>query len=728
MNDVDTGMESLLEAFIYETNEMLDQLDEILLESEKEKTISENNINSIFRITHTIKGSAAMLEFDEMSTLAHAVEDVFYIIREDISKLDIVFDELFDLVFQSSDFLRKEITAVQAGNYTPSDASALISSFHNLAAVMKGEEAAAQQVAENAPQQEQPAVVEEQPAPVATGGHEAGDVLRVRVFFQDGCQMENMRSFMLISQLKGCCGTVESIPDHPERDAATSAEIVKNGLVVCCSGFDSEDDVIKVIEQALNIKSYEVISEGELSAEQPQQEVPASTTPAIPQPEKVEEKPAVQAEPVAPQPKAKQATVETSKPAASAQPAASAAANANANAAKAGVKQSLISVNQSKLDHLMDLVGEIVTAESMVVRDPDLEGLRLDHFTKSVRELRKLTDELQDVVMSIRMLPLHGTFQKMSRIVRDMAKKLGKQAELVTYGGDTEIDKTINDAIADPLMHMIRNSMDHAIELPEERVAMGKPAMGKVMLSARNVGGEILLDVSDDGCGLDPKKLLAKAREKGLLVKPESEYTDKEAYQLIMLAGFSTNQEVTEYSGRGVGMDVVRKNIEKVGGSIVIHSELGKGTTFSIKIPLTLAIVDGMNLSVGDTVLTLPITSIKQSFKVTDPEQIIRNSNGSEMIMVRGECLPILRLHEMYQIEPKCTNITDGILIQIENSSANACIFADELLGEYQVVVKPFPKFFNKYDLKSQGLSGCSILGDGTVSLILDANALINNL
>lgn len=697
MNDVDAGMESLIEAFIYETNELLDQLDEILLESEKAKTISENNINSIFRITHTIKGSAAMLEYEGMSTLAHAVEDVFYIIREDIAKLDIVFDELFDLVFQASDFLRKEITAIQSGEYTPADASELVKSFHEQAAIMKGEAAAP---AQTAPAAASAAV------PAAESGAliEDNNAFRVRVFFEDGCQMENMRSFMLISQLQGCCGLVESIPAHPENDSSLSAEIIQNGLILICHNFDSEDEVLKTVEQALNIKSYEILSaedvpsakQAEQPAEPAREEVPAAAPAAA----------------SAPAPKA----------------AAPAAAEKAAPATKAAVKQSLVSVHQSKLDHLMDLVGEIVTAESMVARDPDLEGLRLDHFTKSVRELRKLTDELQDVVMSIRMLPLHGTFQKMGRIVRDMAKKLGKQAELVTFGGDTEMDKTINDAIADPLMHMIRNSMDHAIELPDERVANGKPAMGKVILSARNVGGEILLDVSDDGCGLDPKKLLSKAKDKGLLTKPESEYTDKEAYQLIMLPGFSTNQEVTEYSGRGVGMDVVRKNIEKVGGSISINSELGKGTTFTIKIPLTLAIVDGMNLAIGDTVFTLPITSIKQSFKMTSPEQVIKNSNGTEMIMVRGECLPILRLHQMYQIEPRHSDIMDGILIQIENSTANACIFADELLGEYQVVVKPFPKFFNKYDLKAQGLSGCSILGDGTVSLILDANTIINNL
>ena len=704
MSEIDSGMESLVEAFIYETSGLLDELDEILLESEKAKNISEDNINMIFRITHTIKGSAAMLEFAEMSTLAHAVEDVFYIIREDPSKLDLVFDAIFDLVFQTSDFLRKEIAALQTSSYTPADPSALVEQLHVQAAIMKGEaeasaqtQSAAPAAAPAAPEAAAPVQQEQSAAPAGTG------TLRVRVHFDDGCQMENMRAFMLISQLKGCCTSVESIPAKPETDSNLSAEIIKNGLLLICHPADSEDEVLKTIEESLNIKSYEV------EAEEPEtQEAPSAPAAA----EAGSAKPAAPAS--APKPASSGAeAVQKGTPVSS---------------PKVGVKQSLISVNQSKLDRLMDLVGEIVTAESMVARDPDLNGLRLDHFTKSIRELRKLTDELQDVVMSIRMVPLHGTFQKMSRIVRDMAKKLDKQAELVTFGGDTEVDKTINDAIADPFMHMIRNSMDHAIEHPDERVKKGKPAVGKVTLSARNVGGEIHIDVADDGCGLDPKKILAKARENGLLTKPESEYTDKEIFQMIMLPGFSTNKEVTEYSGRGVGMDVVRKNIEKVGGSITIHSEFGKGTTFTINIPLTLAIVDGMNLAVGNTVFTLPITSIKQSFKPTGPEQIIHNANGTEMIMVRGECLPILRLHKMYQIDAKHSDIMNGILIQVENSSSSACIFADELLGEYQVVVKPFPTFFNKYDLKSQGLSGCSILGDGTVSLILDANALINNL
>ena len=670
MGTVDPEMEVMLETFIHETETMLEQLDNIMIESERAKSLSEENINDIFRITHTIKGSAAMMSFDDISNLAHAVEDVFYVLREDPAKLSLVFDALFDLVLSSSDFLKAEVEKLQTqGDYQEDDPSELIGNLHQQAAILSG-------------------TPEEGAINTVTVSTLSGDnVCLIRVFFEDDCQMENMRAFMLLTQLQHECDAIDSIPQHPENSTALSAEIIKNGFLIICKPINSVDEVLKSIENALNIKSYELLEEN------------------------VDIGPVQESNDNIP------ATSETSRN------------DTQATQLRAGVaKQSLISVNQKKLDHLMDLVGELVTAESMVAHNPDLEGLRLDNFANSLRDLRKLTDELQDIVMSIRMVPLQSTFHKMDRIVRDMNKKLDKKVELVTEGGDTEVDKTITDAIADPLMHMIRNSMDHAIESPEERLELNKRETGRITLAAKNVGGEIHITVADDGCGLIAEKLLNKARQNGLLIKPESEYTEKEAFALIMLPGFSTNAEVTEFSGRGVGMDVVRKNLEQVGGTISISSKKDMGTTFTIKIPLTLAIMDGMNISVGQTVFTLPITSINQSFKITSPEQILHNTNGSEMIVRRGECYPILRLGDYFGIEANHNDMTDGILIQVESSSTSACLYADELLGEYQVVVKPFPPFFNKYNLKECGLAGCSILGDGIISLILDANNLLTNL
>jgi two-component system chemotaxis sensor kinase CheA len=269
--------------------------------------------------------------------------------------------------------------------------------------------------------------------------------------------------------------------------------------------------------------------------------------------------------------------------------------------------------------------------------------------------------------------------------------------------------------------------MDHGIETNvEDRVNNGKNKKAFIKLAAVNASGEVIITISDDGKGIDPEKVLDKAERLGLLMKPRADYSEREAQNLITMPGFSTNEEVTEYSGRGVGMDVVKQNIEKCGGSVVVESKLGQGTTFVIKIPLTLAIIEGMEIEVGGTIFTIPISMIKQSFKVNN-DQIIRDTQRGEMIMIRGMCYPIMRLHERFNIDSQVTNFEDGILLLVETENKSVCLFSDKLIGEQQVVVKPFPAYFSRYNIKGAGLSGCTIMGDGSIALIIDVANLIEN-
>ncbi len=714
MSVFDASMVPMVDMFLYETTTLLEQLDEILLQSEQSQEMTTEDINEIFRIMHTIKGSAAMMGLSAFSKVAHRVEDMFFVVREDPDIMKgILSRPIFDILFQSSDFFKAEVEGIQGDieDYAPSNPVELIETITGIMPQLHGE----------APVQAAPAVPVEpvlkeapaaQPQPQAPKAPEkaeksapaaaSGGAYKIRVFFEDGCQMENIRAFMLITQLKGYCEDITSVPPNPETNSDYAAEIIKNGLLLNIKTSLPIENIYSVIESSVNIKSYENVSGQGASPS-------AVVTAAAAEHERA-------------------AAFLDIAGAGEAQGRDNASGEAHKTAASAGAgKQSMISVNQTKLNQLMDIMGEIVIAESMVANSPELKNLQLDNFSKSTRQLRKLTDQLQDIVMSIRMVQLTGVFQKMNLIVRDMNRKLGKEVVLKTFGGETEIDKTINDVLADPFMHMIRNAMDHAIETPEERAAQGKPEQGAITLGAQNIGGEIVITIADDGRGLDRDKLLAKAKSNGLLTKPEADYTDKEAFHLIMMPGFSTNEVVTEYSGLGVGMDVVRQNIEKVHGSISVESQKGAGTTFTIKIPLTLAIVDGMEVAVSDGIYIIPITSIRQTFKLGDGIQILKDTEGSEIVMLRGICFPVIRLHQIYNAENAKTDLKDGIFILIENDRKSACLFADELLGEQQVVVKPFPAFLSKYSIKGNGLAGCTIMGDGSISLILDANNLLNN-
>ncbi len=704
MARIEPGMEAMLDMYFFETNSLLEQLDEILLRTEQANVFDNEDIKEIFRIMHTIKGSSAMMGFENLSVLAHKAEDMFFVIRENPDVItDVSF--VYDLVFQVSDSYKAQIEAIQNhndGEYESMDFSDLINKLLKGRDTLLGET-----TGEAAPAAGGAAAA----APAAVNSVDA-DKTTVRVFFEDGCQMENLRAFLLINTIKDECDYLDFTPADVETNPETSKVIIEQGFLITFKPLDNVDFVLRQIENALNVQSYEVVQAAAApapAAELPPEPKAASSAAPAPAPVAAAPAPAVPAE-------------EKKEPSAAEK---AQAAVEKAQAASGMQKQNLISVNLAKLDALHDIVGEIITTESMVISNPDLEGLELESFNKAARQLRKLTSELQDTVMSIRMVPLAGVFQKMNRIVRDMRKKLGKDVEFVIEGEETEIDKSIVDSLQDPLMHLVRNCMDHGIEDDvQDRINAGKPEKGTLRLSAQNASGEVIITVQDDGAGIDPEKILAKARKQGILTKPESEYSEKEIQNLILLPGFSTNEQVTEFSGRGVGMDVVKANVEKCGGTIVVDSKKGQGTSFIIKIPLTLAIIDGMEITCGDLVFTVPISTIRESFKA-DPSQFLNDTDNNEMIMIRGVCYPILRLHEKFGIETEVTDLVDGILLLVETDNKSMCIFADKLIGEQQVVVKPFPKYLARYNIKGEGLSGCTIMGDGSISLIIDTNTLI---
>jgi two-component system chemotaxis sensor kinase CheA len=372
-----------------------------------------------------------------------------------------------------------------------------------------------------------------------------------------------------------------------------------------------------------------------------------------------------------------------------------------------------------KLDALVDLVGELVIAQSMVVQDPDVQNLDSRTLARSLRQLSRTTSELQRNAMSLRMVPVRGVFQKMTRLVRDIGAQTGKQVQLVLEGEDTELDRNIVEKLGDPLVHMIRNAVDHGIELPDERLAKGKGSLGTVRLAASHQRGGILIRIQDDGKGLNAEKILAKGIERGLVAEG-AEMSESEIYNLIFMPGFSTAEKLTDLSGRGVGMDVVKRNIESLRGKVEIQSVLGQGSTFNILLPLTLAIIDGMLVGVGNERFIIPTISVRESFR-PKPGMVSTIHERDAIVSVRGKQTPVLPLGKFLDIPTKAATPAEGIMIVVESGDASRAILVDELIGKQEVVIKSLGETFKDQNL----LAGGAVLGDGSVGLILDVDTLV---
>ena len=688
--------EPMMDMFIFETRQFLEQLEQLALASEQSQSFSTEDVNEIFRAMHTIKGSAAMMMVNEVSSLAHSVEDIFYYIRERHPKV-VDCSSITDLILSSVDFMRSEIDKIDAGGNADESSESMREQTQLFLRAMK--EANGDDPDEDLRRAKPPAPKKQQYYIGAAKEAEAagGKDFRVYaavIFFEDGCEMEEVRSYAVLNNLKDKVAEIHYLPEKLLEDDTAVTEIRKDGFRLWFTTSMAVEAVNELLNQTiflekLVLKELQDVGECEYWPSPVQAAVNAVEKPA---------------EPICPE-------VEPAK-----RQAPPALEHHEAH------ESQMISVRVDKLDKLMDLVGELVIAEAMVTQNPDLRGLELENFQKAARQLHKLNSEMQDSVMALRMVPLEGTFRKMNRIVRDMTKKLGKKAQLVLHGEDTEVDKNIIEHIGDPLMHIIRNSLDHGIELPEERLARGKPEQGTITLSASNVGGEVVLRIQDDGAGLNREKILARARQNHLFAKPEEELTDQEIYSFIFAPGFSTKEKVTEFSGRGVGMDVVLQNIKTLGGKVSVDSVPEEGSTTTIRIPLTLAIIEGMSLAVGTASYTIPITAIRESFRPA-PENVFQDPNGSEMIMVRGECYPIVRLQRLYPTGEAVTELTQGILVLVETDDRLMGIFADRLLGVQDIVVKPVPLYIQRVS-NTKGIVGCTLLGDGSISLILDVQRL----
>jgi two-component system chemotaxis sensor kinase CheA len=630
-------------------------------------------VNTIFRVAHSIKGGSATFGFAEVASFTHTCETLLDELRGNRMQ---VTRAITDLLLKSVDIMREMLRAVQHKSPIDAQRVADLQFDLELAIVQSKAPAAA-------------AVVSAQVAAIASAtpaaAERAASVHRWRIQFRPYPQLfahgnDPLRMLRELADLGDLHVTVstKNVPELCELDPESC--YLSWELTV------DTDATREVIDQVFDW------AEGDCELQIRDENAGAAAVIAKPISIAAETKP-----------------VETPRAAVAEEP----------------TKQSLgdgssIRVSTEKVDELMNTVGELVITQSMLTQlGTKLGGSLAEQIRAGLAQLERNVRELQESVMRVRMLPISFVFSRFPRMVRDLSGRLGKQVELKVTGDQTELDKTVLEKIGDPLVHLVRNSVDHGIEMPQARAAAGKPAVGVVSLEAYHKGGNIVVEVSDDGGGLQQERILAKARERGLVGANET-LNDEQVYDLIFMAGFSTADQATDISGRGVGMDVVRRNIKELGGNIEVRSTTGRGSRFIITLPLTLAIVDGQSVSVGTETYIVPLVTIIESLQL-QPGGVSRIAGQQEVFWFRDGYVPVVRLHEVFGVQPRAAELHQGLIMVVEGEGRRVGLFVDDLLGQQQVVIKSLETNFRRVD----GVSGATILGDGAVALILDVPGLI---
>ncbi|MDZ7596575.1 MAG: chemotaxis protein CheA [Thiobacillus sp.] len=666
-------MSQFYQVFFDEADELLAEMEKLLLALDVSAPDSED-LNAIFRAAHSIKGGAATFAFNDITEVTHMLESLLDRIRKGEMALT---PEHVEAFLVSKDVLTMQMDGHHHGSSVDQDAVGSV--CLRLKALSQGMAEVPVAVASPAP-----VAVPESASAAALADADGNCLFRIEL------PAVPQRDVDALAAELGLLGTIsqETLADKRVVFTLTTPERQDSIIAICSFVLDPDD--LKITQGGAQAAA----AEAKPSDDDPGYGIfePAHTQAAS--------QPAVAAAPV----------VEARNPGRRA-----------TDKEGAGQESSSIRVGIEKVDQLINLVGELVITQAMIEqRISVLDPIQYERLLNSVGQLTRNTRDLQEAVMSIRMMPMDYVFSRFPRMVRDLAGKLGKKVEFVTRGAATELDKGLIERIVDPLTHLVRNSVDHGIEMPEKRRANSKNETGKLTLSAAHQGGNIVIEVSDDGGGLSRERILDKAKQQGLPVSDTM--PDAEVWQLIFAPGFSTAEVVTDVSGRGVGMDVVKRNITAMGGTVDIRSVPGAGTTIAISLPLTLAILDGMSVRVGEEVYILPLGYVIESLQpaAADVKDI---AGQGQVVKIREEYLPLIPLYQIFAIEPNFTDPTQGIVVILEADGKKAALLVDALVGQQQVVVKNLESNFRKV----AGISGATILGDGGVSLILDVSALLRS-